>query len=155
MKKTLIFVSCFAAVFAFSQASFAQMPRYSSCTDPAQAVLVPLNYPGLTINPRSAIRVARLDARIASKEARLASPESRFFSRPQDIRFAAQDFALQSTDGTIGGFEGVGPGYYGPATQSGPARIVTQKTGSTMGNVVNFLSLSVQRPPRAYNPPPQ
>jgi len=150
MKKMMLLVSCFAVALILSNVSVAQDAAAPVCPCPEiQTLTVPINYPGLSLNPREIRRTVRLDGRIATRQMRIetrsAVPEAQFPffpTRPLSAGVAG--------DVEFAGSTGV-PALDGPVVQTGRRNNSSQRVTSNNAPVINFLSLV--RGPQPVHPP--
>jgi hypothetical protein len=111
-------------------------------------VTLPINHPGLSVNPREVRRMMRLDARFSARQARLDY-------RHATPTFPSYPWAGVVTEGEPGAVAAVpgAPGgslYAGPVVQTGRFNASLQRTGGAP--VINFLSV-VRGAPRYFDVP--
>ena len=157
MKKLSVLVSCFAVTLLLSTAGFAQEAAEPAapctcgcCTAIAPSVApwmtLPVNYPGLSVNPREVRRLVRLDARSNLKQARLDARYSVPELQPYPVTVAPID-GVEGIDGN--GLKVFAPG---PLAQTGRWNNSVQRS-STSAPVINFLSIVGRGAPRFFDAP--
>jgi len=155
MKKLFVLVSCFAVALFVSTACFAEEAPSATCPCPvatssvAPWMTLPVNYPGLSVNPREVRRLVRLDAR---NTARLARMEARH-ATPELQPYPGYSVPAGVVEGIDAGIEGGGAKVFapGPLAQTGRWNNSIQRS-STSAPVINFLSVVGRGGPRFFDP---
>jgi len=94
MKKLMLLASCFAVLLVLSNVNVAQGDTAPVCPCPeVQMLTLPINHPGLSLNPREIRRTVRLDGRIATRQLRLevrqSVPEAQYPYLPAEAAVVA------------------------------------------------------------------
>jgi len=154
MKKLLLLASCFAVVLVLSNLSVAQEAPAAPCTCcvATPSITLPLNHPGLSVDPREIRRTVRLESRIAIRQLRIeqrhAVPQLQGYPYLPGPGFAGE--AAGFGDATFAPADSYAlPG--GPIFQTGRWNSNTQRVTANNAPVINFLSL-VRGPQPVYPP---